>query len=627
MNRSSSPREKQVVLAVLLVLGFAFAALPAEAQFKCFPSCSATDGRFLTIATGTGLVTLSDESLTVQLAVPAGSPSFSLGVFDGDSGGVDGSGVAHWDFPTSPTTAPNPTPYSYTLTEDPLADGTGATVVASYSSLSMPNNAWIDFTIPTSPTAQAPSGNYFYRLEINLLSNTLPSFNSFKLRTTGVVSIRLGDQPFSYQVPLRTVPERNAIYPSFPSLTPTTYDGTMQFFFDVATSRTDLAIWDGDFDRGSADGTSQDTDDPDTSNSVLPPWAVPPPLGDALNEGVAVGLTAPPAAIASSGNPPDDLAATSVLRRAPAIFHQVLFPGGSPVFTNSDPSGNQEWEQFRISTNPADLLPPFPTADFSTPSIPSGTYEMRIQGVDMGNLNAVRLPADALCVSETGEPCTPLRPFLVGDLVTTDCVDEDPNEPPLPGVVLELIDSLGAVITTTITDADGLYNFPVEAGTYTVRVAASNFAPGGALENHLPDSPLPLTATVTDDNVLTFDFGFCPVRGSLGDLVWQDDDGDGSLNGAEAGIPDVFVELLDGGGVVIDSVLTDFAGNYTFSNLDAGTYTVRIDPLSLPPGLGPTYDLDGIGTPHVAVAVLATSQNRTDVDFGYNTAGSLGDRV
>ncbi|HBL30713.1 MAG TPA: hypothetical protein DD490_28080, partial [Acidobacteria bacterium] len=303
MSRLLFPRAQRLALAALLLLSWAFTARPVEGQLKCFPSCSATDARFLTIATGTGLVTLSDETLVVQLAVPAGSPSFTLGVFDGDSGGVDGGGVAHWDFPTNPATLPNPTPYSYTLTADPLADGSGTTVVATYSSLSMPNNAWVDFTIPTSAAAEAPSGNYFYQLEIKLLDNTLPSFNSFKLRTTGVVTIRLGEQPFSYQVPLRTAPERAIIYPSFPSLTPTTFDGTMRFFFDASTSRTDLAIWDGDFDRGSADGTSQDTDDLDTPNTPnvfpgapFPAWAT----EDGVAEGVAVGIASP----ATSGNPP-----------------------------------------------------------------------------------------------------------------------------------------------------------------------------------------------------------------------------------------------------------------------------------------------------------------------------------
>ena len=363
-----------------------------------------------------------------------------------------------------------------------------------------------------------------------------------------------------------------------------------------------------------------DSDDPDTPGApFLPAWATP----STVAEGIAVGATSP---TPTTGNPADDRnpASSGIYNsKPPSVTYSVIFPDGQS-FLNSNPSGNVEWEQFRVSRDPFDPA----QMDHQAAVIPAGTYELRGIGVDMQNLNALLLPGRLLCVQEDGTPCTPLRPFLVGDLVTTDCVDEDPNEPPLPGVVLELIDSLGAVITTTITDADGLYSFPVEAGTHTVHVADSNFDPGGALEGYTPRSPLSLTADVVDSNVLTFDFGFCPAQGSIGDQVWQDDDGNGLLDGSEAGIPDVFVELLDGV-VVIDSVTTDFNGNYSFSNLNAGTYTVRIDPLSVPSGLSPTFDLDGIGTPHVAEAVLASGQTRTDVDFGYGPGGnaSLGDRV
>ena len=68
-------------------------------------------------------------------------------------------------------------------------------------------------------------------------------------------------------------------------------------------------------------------------------------------------------------------------------------------------------------------------------------------------------------------------------------------------------------------------------------------------------------------------------------------------------------------------------GNYTFSNLAAGTYTVKIVAASLPPGVAETYDLDGVGTQNAATLDLATAQNRTDVDFGYQGTASVGDRV
>lgn len=490
-----SPRWKMTTLLplALVLSGLTLGAQSLAAQFKCFPSCSTTDARFLVIASGPLLVTLSDAVLDIELAVPAGTTSFQVGFFDGDSGGT------HWD--TGGTI-----PYSYTLYADPLATGSTATVVEmvpgfpSVSSLTMPNNAWIDFTVNTTTDALSPSGNYFYRLHIELLNTAVNSFNSLKLRTTGVSMVRLEDQPFSYMATLGSAADLLTIYPSFPSLTPTTYDGNFRFFFHVLDPGTDLAVWDGDFDHGKYDGSVKDTDDPDTPNApFLPPWAT----GDAVSEGVATGLPT-----ITTGNPADDAApADAIFLRPPSLRYDVLFPDGQ-TFANDNPSGNQEWERFRISTDPFDSS----QMDYSTATIPGGTFELRANGVDLSNLNALRLPDRALCVSETFEPCTPLFPFLVGDTVFRDPdgngVQSGPDETGIAGVVVELVGALGSVIGTTTTDANGHYSFNVPAGTYTVRVAAGNSDPGGPLDGTIATTPIQLTETVIDDNVLTYDFGY-----------------------------------------------------------------------------------------------------------------------
>ena len=96
----------------------------------------------------------------------------------------------------------------------------------------------------------------------------------------------------------------------------------------------------------------------------------------------------------------------------------------------------------------------------------------------------------------------------------------------------------------------------------------------------------------------------------------------------ETGINGVTVELLDGGGTVIATTATAGDGIYTFTNLPGGhLHGPGRRPRPCRPALAPTYDLDGIGTAHTAVAALAGGQNRTDVDFGYRGTGSLGDRV
>ena len=98
-----------------------------------------------------------------------------------------------------------------------------------------------------------------------------------------------------------------------------------------------------------------------------------------------------------------------------------------------------------------------------------------------------------------------------------------------------------------------------------------------------------LLAGETRDDV---DFGYQGSAG-LGNRVWQDDDGDGVQDGGEPGLSGVTVQLLDAGGALVDSTLTGTDGFYSFDNLAAGTYTVRVVASSLPGGLGQTFDLDG----------------------------------
>ena len=47
---------------------------------------------------------------------------------------------------------------------------------------------------------------------------------------------------------------------------------------------------------------------------------------------------------------------------------------------------------------------------------------------------------------------------------------QDAGDPGLPGWTIDLLDASGAIVATTVTDADGNYSFPdVGPGTYTVQ--------------------------------------------------------------------------------------------------------------------------------------------------------------
>ena len=327
----------------------------------------------------------------------------------------------------------------------------------------------------------------------------------------------------------------------------------------------------------------------------------------------------------TTGNPPDDRnPGTSLdsqaLLKPPSVRYDLIFPDDQ-VFANNNPSGNQEWEQLRV----AEPLDPDPK-DYSTSSFPPGVYEVRVQGVDMQNLNALLFPGRAVCVDEQGIPCDPLRIYQIGDAVFSDQNGNgipDPGELGIPGVNLELYDYAGVLLKTTMTDANGQYVFEVDAGVYKVLVPGVEANP--VIANYDRTSPGECTAPVTNDNV-NCDFGFQP-RGSIGNRVWFDANDNGVQDTGEPGLIGVALDLVDGNGDVIQTQTTGTDGIYEFTRVRAGIYTVRVDTLTLSDNAVPTYDFDGVTTAHETRVTLGAAQQRTDVDFGYRGDASLGDRV
>jgi hypothetical protein len=258
-----------------------------------------------------------------------------------------------------------------------------------------------------------------------------------------------------------------------------------------------VAVWDGDFDFSSFDDVDLDTDDADTPGApFIPPWDA----GEAQPEGMSLG------------DPRDDADEAGFgiyIVRPPSVQMDLVFPDVS-IYTNFNPSGNQEWEQFRVSTDPFDPT----TMDFNAPAVPAGIYELRIRGMDMLNLNTLFFPGTAVCINQSGLLCEVLKSFRLGDTVFGDRNGngvQDVGEQGIMGVEVELLGEASGLVSKTLTDAMGSYDFEVDAGTFSVQVAERNFLPGGALVDRLPTVGNLLTAEILDDNVLTYDFGYTAI--------------------------------------------------------------------------------------------------------------------
>lgn len=88
-----------------------------------------------------------------------------------------------------------------------------------------------------------------------------------------------------------------------------------------------------------------------------------------------------------------------------------------------------------------------------------------------------------------------------------------------------------------------------------------------------------LTTGGYGENNHTYDFGFtsATVTYSVGNRVWYDTNNNGVMDGAEVGVNNVTVDLLNNSNTQIATTLTDSSGYYRFDGIAAGTgYRVRI---------------------------------------------------
>ncbi|MCC7336145.1 MAG: carboxypeptidase regulatory-like domain-containing protein [Pirellulaceae bacterium] len=161
-----------------------------------------------------------------------------------------------------------------------------------------------------------------------------------------------------------------------------------------------------------------------------------------------------------------------------------------------------------------------------------------------------------------------------------DC-EYDAGESPIAGVTITLLDDSGRVVGTTQTDAAGRYQFNgLAPGRYTVResqpagyLQGGQTAGSGGGDTSVPDV---ISAIQLGAGTALVDYDFCEITpGSIAGTVFVDLDDDCILDANEQPLAGVRMTLLDASGVVVATTLTDSSGNYSFSNLRPGQYSVR----------------------------------------------------
>ncbi|MYM26026.1 hypothetical protein GTP46_25690 [Duganella sp. FT135W] len=222
---------------------------------------------------------------------------------------------------------------------------------------------------------------------------------------------------------------------------------------------------------------------------------------------------------------------------------------------------------------------------------------------------------------------------------------QDAGESGIAGVTVQLKNAAGTVVQTTTTGADGKYSFTADPGNYTVSVTAPSgylFTGKDVGSDDTVDSDFGSTGQsnsvvlASGDNNTTVDAGLYKLA-SVGDRVWLDANNNGTQDSGESGVSGVKVKLLDAAGNQVGATATtDASGNYLFSNLKPGAYTVVFDKSSLPEGVAFTtanagsnvaVDSDVSATGVSKTFTLTSGQIDKTVDAGVLAAATIGDRV
>lgn len=240
------------------------------------------------------------------------------------------------------------------------------------------------------------------------------------------------------------------------------------------------------------------------------------------------------------------------------------------------------------------------------------------------------------------------RPASVGDRVWLDAdgdgVQDAAETTGIAGVTVTLYKSTGVMVSSTTTNASGNYSFTNQLpGSYYIiftEPAAYDFSPLDQGGNDATDSDANTTTGRTANFALaegqsntTVDAGVLQQSG-LGDLVWNDLNGNGVQEAGEPGLAGVTVEVYYAAGGLAGNALTDSAGLWNVDGLLPGNYYVKFTPptgfIFSPKDVGGDDAKDSDpdrSTGVTATTTLTAGESDMTWDAGLYRPATLGDKV
>ncbi|MGB0861924.1 MAG: CshA/CshB family fibrillar adhesin-related protein [Saprospiraceae bacterium] len=208
---------------------------------------------------------------------------------------------------------------------------------------------------------------------------------------------------------------------------------------------------------------------------------------------------------------------------------------------------------------------------------------------------------------------------------TWDDLDEDGvidgGEPSQPRVSINLLDTDGFVVSTTISDENGDYCFNnIEPSTTYELVfllpsvnGSSYTNTGSNMDANSTTGVSLITYTPTaNQNITNVDCGFIGPF-SIGNLVWLDLNSNALKEASESAISNVTVSLLNSSGsTILATTTTDAYGKYVFTGLTEGSYKVQV---TLPNNMSSTTDIGSSSSPN--------SADNDDNGLGTATSGNI----